>query len=138
MSSPKVSIIINCFNGERYLAEAMDSVFCQTYEDWEIIFWDNASTDNCAEIAKSYGERIRYFKSSSIYPLGKARNLAIENARGDFMAFLDCDDLWFPQKLEKQMYKHAENLEFEQAASVRDKILHVKRQVFGEVISNKN
>ena len=50
---PKVSIIMNCFNGERYLRKAIDSVYAQSYEDWEIIFFDNASTDNSASIAKS-------------------------------------------------------------------------------------
>ena len=100
---PKVSVIINCLNGEKHLRQTLDSVFAQTYEDWEIIFWDNFSADKSAEIAKSYGERVRYFKSSSTHPLGKARNLATEKARGDFVAFLDCDDIWLPQKLEKQM-----------------------------------
>ena len=87
-SSPLVSIIMNCLNGERYLRQAIDSVFNQTYTEWEIIFWDNVSTDKSAEIAKSYGERVRYFKSTKTYPLGKARNLAIEKAQGDFIAFL--------------------------------------------------
>jgi len=100
---PKVSIIVNCLNGEQYLKQALDSVFEQTYDDWEVIFLDNASTDNSAAIAKSYGGRVRYFKSQVTYPLGKVRNLAINETKGDFIAFLDCDDIWLPQKLEKQM-----------------------------------
>ena len=103
MAYPKVSIIMNCLNGEQYLKQALDSVFEQTYDDWEVIFWDNASTDKSATIAKSYGERVRYFKSSVTHPLGKARNLAMKEAMGDFIAFLDCDDIWLPRKLEKQM-----------------------------------
>ena len=87
MEHPKVSIIMNCLNGEEYLRQALDSVFGQTYDDWEIIFWDNASTDKSAAIASSYGERVRYFKSSVTHPLGKARNLAIKEAMGDFIAF---------------------------------------------------
>ncbi|HZY30567.1 MAG TPA: glycosyltransferase, partial [Candidatus Methylomirabilis sp.] len=63
MGGPRVSVIMNCLNGERYLREAMDSVFAQTYTDWEIVFWDNASTDASAEIAKGYGDRVRYFRS---------------------------------------------------------------------------
>jgi glycosyltransferase involved in cell wall biosynthesis len=94
---------MNCLNGERYLREAIDSVFSQTYQDWEIIFWDNASTDNSAAIAKDYGERVRYFRSPETYPLGRARNLALQQVRGQYVAFLDCDDLWLPQKLEKQV-----------------------------------
>lgn len=100
---PLVSVIMNCLNCAKYLREAIDSVFAQTYTDWEIIFWDNASTDNSAEIAKSYGEKVRYFRSKETVPLGKARNWAIEKARGKYIAFLDCDDVWLPQKLEKQI-----------------------------------
>ena len=86
----KASIIINCLNGEKYLRHALDSVFMQSFDDWEVFFWDNLSTDKSAEIAKNYGEKVRYFKSAMIHPLGKARNLAIEKTRGDFIAFLDC------------------------------------------------
>ncbi len=100
---PRISVIINCFNGERYLGEAMDSVFAQTYKDWEIVFWDNASTDRSGDIARSYGERVRYFRSEATTSLGKARNLAISHAKGDYVALLDCDDIWLPQKLERQL-----------------------------------
>lgn len=103
MGRPTVSVIMNCLNGERYLREAVDSVFAQTYRDWEIIFWDNASTDASAAIAKSYGERVRYFRSEETHPLGKARNLAMQQSRGEYLAFLDCDDIWLPQKLERQI-----------------------------------
>src|SRR3989338_8306471 len=102
-NNPKVSVIMNCLNCLKYLREAIDSVYAQTYKDWEIILWDNASTDNSAEIAKSYDERLRYFKSEETVPLGKARNWAIEKARGEYIAFLDCDDIWTPDKLEKQL-----------------------------------
>lgn len=103
MGGPRVSVIMNCLNGERYLREAIESVFAQTYTDWEIVFWDNASTDASAEIAKSYGERVRYFRSEETYALGKARNLAIAQARGEYVALLDCDDVWLPEKLGKQV-----------------------------------
>ena len=52
--APKVSIIVNCFNGERYLREAIDSIYAQTYQNWEIVFWDNLSTDNSPKIATTY------------------------------------------------------------------------------------
>ncbi|MFA6387273.1 MAG: glycosyltransferase [Candidatus Paceibacterota bacterium] len=94
---------MNCLNCAEYLGEALDSVFSQTYKNWEIILWDNASMDNSAEIAKSYGERVKYFRSDKTYPLGRARNLAIEKATGRYVAFLDCDDIWLPEKLEKQI-----------------------------------
>lgn len=102
-TSPTVSVIVNCLNCAEYLREAINSIFAQTYTDWEIIFWDNASIDNSAEIAQSYGETLRYFRSDKTYPLGKARNLAIERTRGKYIAFLDSDDVWFPEKLEKQL-----------------------------------
>jgi len=101
---PMVSVIMNCLNCSEYLHEAIESVYAQTYQDWEIIFWDNASTDDSAEIAKSCDKRLRYFRSEVTVPLGKARNWAIEHARGKYIAFLDCDDRWMPQKIEKQVH----------------------------------
>ncbi len=100
---PLISVLMNCLNCAKYLKEAVDSVYAQTYHNWEIIFWDNASTDRSAEIARSYGSRLRYFRGEQTVDLGAARNLALEQARGEFIAFLDCDDLWMPQKLEKQL-----------------------------------
>lgn len=98
-----VSVIMNCYNSAEFLKEAIDSVYAQTFQDWEIIFWDNASTDKSPEIAKSYGEKLRYFRGDSTVSLGKARNLAIEQAKGEYIAFLDCDDLWITEKLERQV-----------------------------------
>jgi glycosyltransferase involved in cell wall biosynthesis len=101
---PLVSIIMNCYNGEEFLREAMDSVIAQDYKNWEIIFWDNCSTDKSAEIAQSYKDsRIRYFRGDKHVLLGEARNYAIEKARGDFIAFLDVDDLWMKTKLSEQI-----------------------------------
>jgi glycosyltransferase involved in cell wall biosynthesis len=102
-SLPLVSVIMNCYNCKKYLREAIDSVYAQTYPHWEIIFWDNASTDGSEEIAHSFDERLRYFRGSELIPLGAARNLALKKAQGEFIAFLDCDDLWMPQKLGKQI-----------------------------------
>ena len=102
---PLVSVIINCFNGEKYLREALDSVITQTYKNWEIIFWDNQSTDKSAEIFKSYKDsRLKYYCASShANILYEARNYALQKANGDFIAFLDVDDWWLPNKLEKQI-----------------------------------
>jgi glycosyltransferase involved in cell wall biosynthesis len=106
---PCVSVIMNCLNCSKYLREAIDSVYAQTFNDWEIIFWDNGSTDNSAEIARSYDERLRYFKGEHTVPLGNARNLAIGQARGKYIAFLDCDDIWLPLKIELQISKFQED-----------------------------
>lgn len=101
---PDVSVIMNCYNGERYLREAIDSVLAQDFTDWEIVFWDNASTDASAAIVASYNDpRIRYLRGETNVPLGHARKLAVEAARGNWIGFLDTDDLWYPHKLSTQL-----------------------------------
>jgi len=101
---PLVSVIINCFNGEKYLREALNSVIAQTYKNWEIIFWDNQSTDQSAGIFKSYNDiRLKYYYASSYTSLYQARNYAIKKCNGEFIAFLDSDDWWTSEKLEIQM-----------------------------------
>ena len=103
-ASPLVSIIMNCYNGEQYLREAIESVLSQTYQDWELIFWDNRSTDKSEEIFKSYDDgRFKYYYAPKHTLLYEARNYAIEKASGEFYAFLDVDDWWVPGKLDKQM-----------------------------------
>ena len=87
-SKSLVSIIMNCYNGQRFLKEAIDSVYQQDYEDWEIIFWDNASEDDSAKIAKSYDKKLKYFLAPSNTSLGEARNIALQKAHGKYIAFL--------------------------------------------------
>jgi glycosyltransferase involved in cell wall biosynthesis len=100
---PKVSIIINCHNGERHLKEAIDSIYSQTFGDWEIIFFDNSSTDGSAVIAKQYDNRLKYKLNNNLIPLGAARKLAVELASGEWVAFLDVDDKWYENKLKCQL-----------------------------------
>ncbi|MBD5625980.1 MAG: glycosyltransferase [Desulfovibrio sp.] len=100
---PAVSVIMNCLNCARDVGAALESVRRQTFQDLEIIFWDNGSTDESAAIAKAYGPQLRYFYGAETVPLGAARNLALAEAGGRYVAFLDCDDLWRPTKLEKQV-----------------------------------
>lgn len=105
-NNPLVSIIMNCFNSDRYLKEAIDSVIAQTYSNWELVFWDNGSSDTSADIVSGYSDsRIRYFYNADTEPLGKARNRALEKASGELIAFLDCDDLWLPGKLDSHVMK---------------------------------
>ena len=95
---------MNCYNGQKYLQEELDSIINQTYKHWELIFWDNQSTDNSANIVLSYNDhRIKYFYSKTHTLLYEARNLAIEKSLGEYLAFLDVDDYWDSTKLEKQM-----------------------------------
>jgi len=100
----KVSVIMNCYNGEKYLREAIESVYAQTYKDWEIILWDDESIDNTQEIAISYDDRLKYFRGKKAASLGQARNRALDKATGKYIAFLDQDDIWLSHKLEKQVY----------------------------------
>jgi glycosyltransferase involved in cell wall biosynthesis len=109
--SPMISIIMNCYNCDRFLKEAIDSVYAQTFSDWEIIFWDNASTDNSSKIANSYDQRLKYFCAEVTTPLGEARNLALKKINGKYIGFLDCDDIYLKDKLEKQ-YKLMEESDY--------------------------
>ena len=106
---PLVSVVMNCLDGEAHLAEAIQSVMAQTFQDFEIVFWDNCSTDSSPDIARSFGEKLRYFRGSAKVSLGAGRNLAITRARGKYIAFLYCDDRWAPEKLEKQVAKFEAN-----------------------------
>jgi len=104
MTAPLVSVIMNGHNAAAFVRAAIESVLAQTYPHWEIIFWDNCSTDKTAAIVREHDDlRLRYFQASTFTPLGQARNLAIREARGEFLAFLDCDDIWLPRKLERQL-----------------------------------
>ena len=85
-----VSIIMNCHNGGKFLEQSVNSIISQTYKNWELIFWDNKSTDSSPVILKTYNdERIKYFLATEHTSLYTARNLAAEKATGDFLAFLD-------------------------------------------------
>lgn len=101
---PLVSVIMNVRNGAAFLREALDSVMAQTFADWELIVWDDCSTDDSARIVSQYcDQKIRYFLSPDETPLGTARDRAIRQASGEWLAFLDQDDVWLPHKLEQQM-----------------------------------
>ena len=95
---------MNCFNGEEFLSEAIESVLGQTYQNWEIVFWDNVSTDSSGIIFKQFADpRFRYYLAEKHTPLYEARNRAIEKASGELIAFLDVDDIWVKSKLALQI-----------------------------------
>jgi glycosyltransferase involved in cell wall biosynthesis len=101
---PAVTVIINVLNGAATLTEAVESVRAQTVDDWELIIWDDCSTDGSAQILSHYKDsRVRYIRSEERVCLGRARQQAIDLARGDWVAFLDQDDIWLPRKLECQL-----------------------------------
>lgn len=102
-----VSIITPCYNAGAFIGDAIESVLSQTYQDWEMIIVDDYSKDNSAEIIQGYASkdnRIIYLRTDA--PSGspaKPRNIAIEKAKGRYIAFLDADDVWLPSKLEDQI-----------------------------------
>lgn len=99
---PKVSVIINCHNGEKFLATCLESIKNQTFTDYEVIFWDNCSNDRSAKIAQSF-PGVKYYRGTEFVTLGKARNCALEKANGDYVSYIDCDDYWEPDKLKLQV-----------------------------------
>ena len=111
--SPKISCIIIFLNGEKYIAEAIESVLSQTYEDWELILVDDGTTDGATEIARRYAtensDRIFYTEHPGHRNLGMSasRNAGVAMARGEYVAFLDADDIWLPDRL----LRHVEVLE---------------------------
>ena len=136
---------MNCYNGEKYLSQALKSVLEQTYDNWELIFWDNQSTDKSAEIFKEYNDiRFKYFYASSHTLLYEARNEAVKKTKGEFIAILDVDDWWIPEKLEMQLslFKNDEvglvygNLWVFQEKEKKKKIFSKKKLHTGKILNN--
>ena len=99
-----VSIVMNCYNGEKYLHEAIESIIAQTYQNWELIFWDNQSVDQSRAIFDSYQDsRFKYYYAEEHTDLGGGRAKAFKHLSGNFIAVLDTDDVWLPSKIEKQL-----------------------------------
>lgn len=101
-----VSIITPMYNSETFISETINSVLNQTYKNWELLLIDDCSSDNTLQIAKLFSKRhsnIKVLKNSTNLGTAISRNFGIEKSKGDFIAFLDADDLWKPEKLEKQL-----------------------------------
>jgi glycosyltransferase involved in cell wall biosynthesis len=112
MNSPLVSCIVPVFNGAKYLAEALDSILKQTFRPLEIIVVDDGSTDTTLAVAACYGDRIRYVRQDNA-GAPTARNRGLSLARGEFVAFLDADDLWRREKLQRQIRRFESRPELE-------------------------
>lgn len=107
-----VSIITPSYNSEKFIGKTIESVLAQTYQNWEMIIVDDKSTDSSTDIIKNYtekDERIRLIMLNKNGGVASARNKAILECKGDYIAFLDSDDLWLPEKLEKQLNFMLEN-----------------------------
>lgn len=105
INTPLVSVIMPAYNASNYIQEAINSVIAQTYSNWELVIIDDGSKDNTSEIVlknSNQDSRIQYFYQDN-GKQGKARNLGISKAKGDYLAFLDADDLWLPEKLKVQI-----------------------------------
>ena len=95
---------MNCYNGDSFLGEAINSILAQGYTNWEIIFWDNQSTDESAKIFHSYNDpRFKYYRSENQTNLSSARKNALLRCTGEYVAFLDVDDVWHSNKLAIQI-----------------------------------
>lgn len=108
MTPPTVTAVIPGYNYGRFLGEALESVLAQTQPAYEIIVVDDGSTDDTPEVARRYGDRIRYIRTEN-GGVSRARNTGVAEARGEFIAFLDADDRWLPDKLARQTAAFAAN-----------------------------
>ena len=145
-----VSIIMPAYNAEKYIAEAIESVLKQTYTNWELIIVNDCSTDATEQIIKKYQKqdyRIKLYSLLNNQGVANARNTAIQNTRGRYLAFLDSDDMWLPEKLEKQLaFMQANNYVFTyhdyRTIMVKDntlgKIIHVPIKVNYEKLLKGN
>jgi glycosyltransferase involved in cell wall biosynthesis len=108
-STSLISAIVIFFNTEKYIEEAIQSIFAQTYDNWELLLVDDGSTDGSSAIAQHYAaqypNQVRYLEHEGHQNRGMSasRNLGAHHAKGEFIAFLDADDVWLPEKLEKQL-----------------------------------
>jgi glycosyltransferase involved in cell wall biosynthesis len=102
LKKPLVSVIIPTYNSASFLPQSVESVLHQTYANFEVIVVDDGSTDNTEAVLSPYRDAIRYIKKANSGPSG-ARNLGINEAKGEFIAFQDADDIWLPEKLQLQM-----------------------------------
>ena len=132
MDKQHVSVIIPVWNGERFLAEAVESVLKQTYAPHEVIVVDDGSTDGSAEVAKSFGALVRYYFQAR-RGAAAARNHGVELSRGNFIAFLDADDIWVKDKLARQMKSFEDNPELDMVfGNVRQFYSRASGVVFNE------
>src|SRR5437868_2002167 len=102
LKNPLVSVVIPTYNSASFLSQSIESVLQQTYDNFEVIVIDDGSTDNTEAVLSDYKDAIHYIKKNNGGPSG-ARNLGIAEAKGEFIAFQDSDDLWLPEKLQLQM-----------------------------------
>ena len=127
---PLVSVIMPSYNSEKYISETLKSVRAQSFPDWELLILDDASTDDTVKLARSYeaiDSRIRLYKNSRNMGVANSRNRGISLAKGEWIAFLDSDDIWHEDKLEIQLKR---------ASQTGAKIIYTSYAMFGEGMSD--
>ncbi len=145
-SEPKVSILVNCYNCQEYLEETIDSVYNQTYRNWEIIFINNCSTDKSKKIINNYDEKIKYYQTPKFMTLGEARTYGLKFCNSKYLAFLDTDDVWCETLLEDSLkilentsndaVMTYSNIEFINEKSEFDKVLFKNKMPSGKIFRN--
>lgn len=137
-----VSVIMPSWNTSNFIAESIQSVIDQTYENWELIIVDDCSTDNTDEVVAEFTDkRIRYFKNKENSGAALSRNRALREARGEWIAFLDSDDLWNPDKLEHQinfMNEHGYTLSYTEYEKIDEESKPLRIYVSGPEKVNKH
>ena len=109
-NSSKVSVLMNCYNSEQYIQNSIQSLINQTFDEWELIVWDDASTDNTLNIVNSFNDkRIKIYKNDLHIGLGLSRVKAQEYLKGEYISILDSDDIYEKDKLKKQIQAFKEN-----------------------------
>ena len=145
MKNALISIIMPAYNTASFIQQSIESVLSQTYPDWELIVIDDYSTDATAEIVKSYcsrDSRIILLQNEKNYGVAVSRNRGLQQASGRYLAFLDSDDLWIPEKLEKQLSFMQENdyaftfSSYQQitAEGLKKRVIQAKRVITGKQI----
>lgn len=138
MKDDLVSIIMPTYNCGQYIAESIKSVQAQTYKNWELIIVDDCSRDNTTEIVRAFQEqdqRIRYFQNKSNSGAALTRNYALREAQGRWIAFLDSDDLWKPEKIEHQlnfMLEHGYSFTYHDVTWYNEKMDQVEKYQTGK------
>ena len=141
MENELVSIIMPSWNTGNFIAESIQSVINQTYKNWELIIVDDCSTDNTDEVVSFYkDQRIKYLKNEKNSGAAITRNKALREAQGEWIAFLDSDDLWAPEKLEHQinfMKNNGYNLSFTEYEKIDEESKPLNVYVSGPEMVNK-
>ena len=149
MPPPLLTVVMPTYNAQRFIAESIESVIAQTVDDWELLVVDDASTDATKQVIAKYQEqdgRIRLLARPSNQGPAYARNFALDQARGKWIAFIDSDDIWHPQKTEKQlsaMHRHGADISYTGYRRRRDgdlegAVVHVPKRVEYRTMLRRN